>query len=201
LASHRNYTWARCFSAQLGRFCSRDPLLFKAGDFNLYRYVLNNPITGTDSSGLAAQYYCADPGYQGIGTMGRMIEQWEHEVAVAKAKQLCANVDYCSDGCKNKGCTEESCVAAMTTFVEAVNDTWILPSGWNRCSRWVLDLNSRIPDDFGKNPCISWYNLEEHDMYAYGGATRVHWTFYVKLCDGTKINADEGAWGGSDHLF
>jgi hypothetical protein len=65
-----------------------------------------------------------------------------------------------------------------------------------------MDLNSRIPDDFGKNPCISSYNIQEHDIPdMYGGATTTHYTFYVKLCDGTKISADNGAWGGRDHIF
>ena len=32
---------------------SHDPLLFEAGDFNLYRYVHDNPLTRTDPTGLA----------------------------------------------------------------------------------------------------------------------------------------------------
>jgi RHS repeat-associated protein len=34
-----------------GRFISEDPLKFKSGDFNTYRYVFNNPIHFTDPSG------------------------------------------------------------------------------------------------------------------------------------------------------
>lgn len=138
--------------------------------------------------------------------MGDMIKQWEHEKAVAKAKQLCAKIDLSSEGCKQEGCTLESCVASMKQFVEAVNDTWIpnifgRPIGPDTCSRWVQDLNSRIPEDFLKGSCISGNNLEEHDVVANFSATTVHWTFYVKLCDGTKINADNGTWGGDDHLL
>jgi RHS repeat-associated protein len=36
-----------------GRWMSRDPLGFKAGDLNRYRYVFNSPMTFTDPSGLA----------------------------------------------------------------------------------------------------------------------------------------------------
>lgn len=64
-----------------------------------------------------------------------------------------------------------------------------------------MDLNSRIPDDLFKTPCISSYDLGEHDIHMYGGKTTTHYTFYVKLCDGTKIRADNGAWGGRDHIF
>jgi RHS repeat-associated protein len=37
-----------------GRFKSEDPIGFRAGDADLYRYVRNNPINATDPSGLAA---------------------------------------------------------------------------------------------------------------------------------------------------
>jgi hypothetical protein len=36
----------------IGRWISEDPIGFKAGDSNLYRYVANNPVNGTDPSGL-----------------------------------------------------------------------------------------------------------------------------------------------------
>lgn len=34
----------RTYSAELGRFVQTDPIGFKAGDINLYRYVLNSPL-------------------------------------------------------------------------------------------------------------------------------------------------------------
>lgn len=49
---------ARYYSADLGRFLARDPLLYKAGDPNLYRYVFNNPVIYTDPAGLKV-YWCA----------------------------------------------------------------------------------------------------------------------------------------------
>ena len=42
----------RVYSPDLGRFLQTDPLRFSAGDVNIYRYVGNNPINGTDSFGL-----------------------------------------------------------------------------------------------------------------------------------------------------
>jgi RHS repeat-associated protein len=42
----------RVYSPDLGRFLQTDPIRFDAGDVNLYRYVSNNPINYTDSSGL-----------------------------------------------------------------------------------------------------------------------------------------------------
>src|SRR5262249_26012260 len=45
---------ARIYDPGTGRFTSRDPLSFAAGDANLYCYVGNNPVILTDPSGRAA---------------------------------------------------------------------------------------------------------------------------------------------------
>jgi RHS repeat-associated protein len=42
---------ARTYSAELGRFLQMDPIKFDAGDPNIFRYVGNNPINGTDPRG------------------------------------------------------------------------------------------------------------------------------------------------------
>ena len=41
----------RVYSANLGRFLQTDPIRFQAGDINIYRYVGNSPVNGTDPSG------------------------------------------------------------------------------------------------------------------------------------------------------
>jgi RHS repeat-associated protein len=42
---------ARYYSPTFQRFVAQDPLDFKGGDYNLYGYVLNNPVNGIDPSG------------------------------------------------------------------------------------------------------------------------------------------------------
>ena len=42
----------RDYSATLGRWTQTDPIGFDAGDFNLYRYLGNEPVKGLDPSGL-----------------------------------------------------------------------------------------------------------------------------------------------------
>lgn len=42
----------RAYTALLGRFMQTDPIRFDAGDANLYRYVGNGPLSGTDPFGL-----------------------------------------------------------------------------------------------------------------------------------------------------
>jgi hypothetical protein len=43
---------AREYDASVGRWLSKDPVLFGGGDTNLYGYTLNDPINGLDPSGL-----------------------------------------------------------------------------------------------------------------------------------------------------
>ena len=45
------YYRARYYNPSTGRFLSEDPIGFRGGDTNLYRYVKNNPIRYTDPSG------------------------------------------------------------------------------------------------------------------------------------------------------
>jgi RHS repeat-associated protein len=47
-----NYYRARYYDAGVGRFISEDPIGFGAGDTNLYRYVGNSSVNGTDPTGL-----------------------------------------------------------------------------------------------------------------------------------------------------
>ena len=42
---------ARDFDAETGRWTNKDPIAFGGGDFNVYRYVSNDPINSTDRSG------------------------------------------------------------------------------------------------------------------------------------------------------
>ena len=42
----------RWYDASIGRWLSEDPIGFSGGDANLYRYVGNGPVNGSDPSGL-----------------------------------------------------------------------------------------------------------------------------------------------------
>ena len=46
---------ARAYNPTIGRFMSEDPKGFDAGDYNLYRYVGNNPMNLSDPSGMGAE--------------------------------------------------------------------------------------------------------------------------------------------------
>jgi RHS repeat-associated protein len=48
---------ARAYDPETGRFLQQDPLGFAAGDLNLYRYVLNDPVNFTDPDGQAWKFF------------------------------------------------------------------------------------------------------------------------------------------------
>ncbi len=52
---------ARDYEAETGRWTSRDPILFAAGQANLYAYVLNDPVNAFDPHGLQAGESDATP--------------------------------------------------------------------------------------------------------------------------------------------
>lgn len=54
LDSHTKLTRfvARDYDASTGRWTAKDPTGFAGGDFNLYRYALNDPVNRTDAEGL-----------------------------------------------------------------------------------------------------------------------------------------------------
>ena len=45
---------AREYDPEVGKWISKDPILFEGGDTNLYGYVLNDPMNWVDPSGLSA---------------------------------------------------------------------------------------------------------------------------------------------------
>ena len=46
---------AKDYDASVGRWLSKDPILFEGGDTNLYGYVMQDPVNFIDRSGLSAK--------------------------------------------------------------------------------------------------------------------------------------------------
>jgi RHS repeat-associated protein len=63
----------RMYSPALGRFVQSDPIKFSARDFNLYRYVFNNPVNNSDPGGLECCTWWQQSVCAGLGGAGGVI--------------------------------------------------------------------------------------------------------------------------------
>jgi RHS repeat-associated protein len=81
---HRRYYYRnRLYSAQLGRFVSRDPLLYAGSKWNLYEYVRGMPTVSTDPKGLVQTIMDHPSEARAIGkstqTYDFLGESWDRE--------------------------------------------------------------------------------------------------------------------------
>ncbi len=80
----------RWYDCDLGRFLSADPLQFKAGDINFYRYVANSPVNRSDPIGLKC-HVCAVKAYyrESIKSMDSLVKgQPFKDLAEAARKRI-----------------------------------------------------------------------------------------------------------------
>ena len=205
----------RWYDPSVGRWLSEDPIGYDAEDFNLYRYAANNPTNATDPRGLKL-VHCGDipagldkwiqvpdtwnggdPCTVKLGFPWHVLSSTPDQTSV---KWICASI-----GAKCKDCSPHCCEKAMAKFLNAVYDTWILnicglPVGPNTCERWAFDLESRLPDFGLGDPCIKNAGIQTFRIQG-GGLSPRHVTYKIELCDGSVVYADNGAWGGRDHIF
>jgi len=109
-----NYN-ARWYDPGTGRFLSQDPSGFDAGDPNLYRYVGNSPLNGTDPTGLFTQKptdylpglngfgrgtaspTAMDLGYSSFGPTRNSLPSFQTNVAPSFHQQAILNGPWYSD--------------------------------------------------------------------------------------------------------
>ncbi len=116
-SASRTYVRARTLNTAQGRWMTQDPIGFKGGDINLYRYVNNRPTVLTDPSGLyGAPYgqYCGfqtDPG-TGIGEDPLDVCCHTHDDCFFNAIPPCtAYNQWTRDDCRK--CTAALCLCAL----------------------------------------------------------------------------------------
>jgi RHS repeat-associated protein len=98
------YYRARYYDSQLGRFVSRDPIGFRAGDPNIYRYVFNRPALITDPSGEAI------PPLLIIGAAAGAVVIWQgmcFKMSIEYAEEHAANdkEKHCMGACVHNRCS------------------------------------------------------------------------------------------------
>jgi RHS repeat-associated protein len=89
---------ARDYDAWTGRWTSKDPILFKGGDTNLYGYVLNDPINFLDQTGLSK----IKPGTPGFRR--DIHEAAENLPDMRTAPEWGVDLSFLKEWKRNKGC-------------------------------------------------------------------------------------------------
>ena len=89
----------RYYHTGLGRFVSRDPIGYRAGDVNVYRYVVNNSCNSTDVHGLQFDF-SGDTRCTCERRLERALEDLKTEKPSAHKKLQDCNIDIqCTDDC------------------------------------------------------------------------------------------------------
>ena len=96
------------------------------------------------------------------------------------------------------------CAKYITKFLDAVKKTWITniggcPIGTNTCQRWVFTLESNLPDFGVGSACVKFAGAVTFRRKSW--LSPAHVAYKLELCDGSVFYADNGAWGGDDHIF
>lgn len=144
--SDNYYYRARTYSHRLGRFLSMDPLGFDAGDYNLYRYVFNNPTNAVDPTGEVAWFL---PWLLKAST----------EAAVDALMQGVVNYYF-----NPNATTVEEAIAA----VDIRQVSWAFVTGFLPGGRWVQSATGAIGDVI-----INYLDaLEDCQEYTPGAALR-----------------------------
>jgi RHS repeat-associated protein len=200
----------RWYDAEVGRWLSEDPIGFRAGDANLYRYVENGPTNATDPSGLDAYDgpWIGAP-YDGpwIGASPPVHVQWWNHIRGSV-------VNWWAPSPEPWRAPYQRNPAAQADFEELATFVRNLPRdvAWlDPCYVWAGEVD--VPRRF-------WPNYQRADKSSIT-VRQVYWdvkglavegghtAFEVMFPDGTCIYFDEGgtwssiagALGGKDRWF
>ena len=130
----RHYYRHRVYHAQLGRFCSRDPMGYEAGDNSQYRYVRGNPAAYADPWGMHIYLTKGQAGrWDLVGLIHQdvCVDTWDYDLA-------------------NECCTHTG-IRCFSFGIDPDNPGWrYWPGnkfwlGWSRLSTWASRIPSILP--------------------------------------------------------
>jgi len=91
--ANRSYVRARHLDTQRGRWISRDPIGLESGDSNLYRYVMNAPVTRVDPSGKEMPW--TEPGCKDAAVIKKALFKACSVARECKCPPLSSNLRFC----------------------------------------------------------------------------------------------------------
>ncbi len=166
---------ARAYNPKLGRFMSEDPKGFDAGDYNLFRYVHNDPLDLTDPMGLEDltmfpagerhRVYDSGPQVYDIGAHGlsgtifdehsramtakQLLNRIKQDPAYSKAKEIKL---WACDAAKGKNPIADQLAKASGKPTSGPNDVF-----WEKGKKGlVAPIDKKNPDQPAKNERGQW---------------------------------------------
>jgi len=191
----------------LGAF-TRDPIGFKAGDPNLYRYVGDKPVSRIDPSGLESwiPFPTTNSGCIVVPTTGQVVCGPPPPVGLTS---LCAGISSCPD------CDATICAAAQKEIQDAFNSAngaalgtlngWLeargLGSYGGRCHYWSGEFcKDRNCKPANRGSCL---NVTGYIIQLDGNSRWVDHNVNVikNRCSGKCTVVDDGFWGTLGQVY
>jgi RHS repeat-associated protein len=172
----------RYYSAEVGRFCSRDLIGYQGRQWNQFEYVLSRPLLYTDPLGMVFWYPRpsppAPPPPAPPGLPGEIDNLWplEHPECV--------------------GCSRQGLENILQAIQEEIDNTSVFFFWPGHCQRWVFAFEKNLPDTLSFSPCIKEAQVGWESSPFLGGG---HAFYHFTLCDGTTIRGDNGYTTGPDN--
>ncbi len=197
----------RYYSAELGRFLSRDPIGYKPGDTNVYRYCRDNPTIYIDPRGL----FCGEcqppvPPYRNEYNKKfagvRVTSGGASPVAFDAGFELLANLatldDISSIASIITAATQGSMELLQAAIEEAAGHemdvSGLAPSMLqNFLQAWAGTYGTGIFIEVqyeSCDPCTCW------NPFAWGGGQKYWWRQHTKFHKCTQGTSDFGTYGG-----
>ena len=140
---------ARDYDPVVGRWTSKDPLVFRAGQRNLYLYVGGDPLNGRDPSGLVVRVCFGTALTEALRASG-VSHQWIQtttQSAGVLGTWWSTQVESHPPGvyddvvCYDVANVDEECIDAFLKQQLGQAQGWWTP--WNSCQTWVWDALNR----------------------------------------------------------
>ncbi len=166
------YCRNRYYGAQLGRFVSRDPIGYEAGDVSLYRYVQSVPTVYVDPAGLGAGGAIGYPGDPPPPKPN------------PKPAKICDNFP-CGDDDPSV-CTRDKCLQTLDMIQKIAQE---VPHYWypNACEKWAFDFAQKLGLSLLNNPCVK---ENEVQFFYWFHKWAGHAAYKIILIDGSVWYVD-----------
>jgi RHS repeat-associated protein len=210
---------ARWYDDDAGRFIAEDPIGFKAGDPNLYRYVHNAPTRYVDPTGLFEdipkprdeRYYPWSDHVTMDGKedrrrreeLERRREEFERLREHYEKRELRPDVAQLLALCGSDAAGAQACRELLDVLQRCPTlpyRPWPFATG-DRCEKWAFDCERKLERWQLKHQAkVPYARAQYYDYYGPWPPWSGHVVVEVKIGD-VEFYLDNSWLGGSDHIF